>query len=208
MKIVKYGLGSSIGKLIYSSVWGSQFKKNASLKSEMGWKAKYNNSNQSVGLYFLNTVPVARIQILPGADNAYPTLCYIEYATDPDGVNFTRYDTPLKIKNRPKVEPAMMQFNQPINVTAMRIVIDKYEVWPAMRFEVLYQDEECNEDENNVETYDDNPNYSYNGQLFLSKGNMTKSGQYVQSLGVYKPSDTDWAMMNLLRKFNSSKRVN
>jgi hypothetical protein len=63
---MKFGLGSSIGRLIYSSVCeDNEEMHSASLKSK-GWKAKFDKPNEWVGLQFLSSVPVARVQILSG----------------------------------------------------------------------------------------------------------------------------------------------
>ena len=71
-----------------------------------------------------------------GENGAYPSELYIEWSKD--GLDFTRIPKKLYIK-KPPTKAITLEF-EPVEALAVRIAIEKFVIWPAVRFEFLYTD--------------------------------------------------------------------
>lgn len=171
----KFGMGSTIGTLIYSSVFNEDFSKNASLNSPYGWRSLKNETKEFVGLSFSNITTVERVAVQPGRDNNTVTEIIVEWSRD--GKTFRNVSRPLVVQYNPN--GFVMQF-EPLELTVIRLIVTKYRVWPAMKFEVLYTDTTCREDLETDEIIDPDSEAEYDGRVVLSKKD-TKTDDYINT---------------------------
>jgi hypothetical protein len=173
-------MGSTIGTLIYSSVFNEDFSKNASLNSPYGWRSLKNETKEFVGLSFSNITTVERVAVQPGRDNNTVTEIIVEWSRD--GKTFRNVSRPLVVQYNPN--GFVMQF-EPLELTVIRLIVTKYRVWPAMKFEVLYTDTTCREDLETDEIIDPDSEAEYDGRVVLSKKD-TKTDDYINTYKIQK----------------------
>jgi hypothetical protein len=206
INVRKFGIGSSIGNVTYSSIFNTSFLiKNITVDPKLGWKSLNNVTNESVGLVFPNDTKIERVVIQVGENNSYPTEFFIEY-TNSTNDTFTRVPTPITLTDAP-INRKVFDI-APITAKIVRLVITKYVKWPAMKFDLLFTDENCNEDNGYDETIDLDPQVEYDGRVILSRRNETDKDDYIRTYKIQPWEELPIDLLNLIRRFNETRYVN
>jgi len=104
IKVKKFGLCSGEGKIIYSSLLSKEYRKYR-INTNIGWRAKFNDSKQWAGLEFMEPFNISQVQIATADDGSYPSEFYIEYSEDAN--TFKRIPKKIILRKAP-VKPVTL----------------------------------------------------------------------------------------------------
>lgn len=129
---------SKIGILTYSSLKAPE-NINYTLE-QVGWQAKNNKTNEFAGVITPFPVNITEIHIRPTDDGSYPTDFDVEYRDDLINSTYKKLNSePYKLTNFTNNGISVFKI-APTRVMDVRIIVRKYNRWPAMRFELVYTD--------------------------------------------------------------------
>jgi hypothetical protein len=201
----RYGIASTIGNLTFSSVFNGFFRgREFPINSKYGWKASKNTTNEWVGLNFDNLTKIQQVRIQRSSVGVYPTELFVEYTKD--NKTWTRVSTPLKLGREP-VNPANFEISL-IEVLSIRLVVTKYVGFPAFRFDFLFVDETCTQDEDRDQVVDTDVQAAYDTRVILFKRPTPATrGNFIPSFLIDRWEGVSADIIQYLKTINSSKTL-
>lgn len=125
--------GAKIGTLFYSSVFSSNYN-SFDLNSKAGWKAGKSTVGEWVGIQLSSPQTFYELQIQGGENGAYISGFTIEFSVD--GAKFDQVPGVFSADYSQNTT-VVVKF-VPVYALAIRLVVKKFNIWPAGKFDFIY----------------------------------------------------------------------